>query len=305
MIEKKGAYFLAFILVIISVSLVSASISDFFKVTGQATSQKTNVTVSFRDKYPAVITYVSPVVNVNPVEASEASVNFSVWVYSKDKLRDINFTSVFATITNGSATYTIPCTNTNNLSSYTANFSCEVPIWYWDTAGGWNINVTASDLGNGTPAYNDTTAFTYNQLKAMLIAPNLLTWPYLEVAATNQPSNNDPTIINNTGNYNGTVEVTAYELLGEADATEMLTAENFTAGITTGGAECVAPATADALVNDTAVTITNSVPNPGNLSKSDGSGQENVYYCIPIVPNVSAQTYSTYNSTDWVVAYGI
>ncbi|MEM4259394.1 MAG: hypothetical protein QXS38_01355 [Candidatus Pacearchaeota archaeon] len=301
MFEKKGAYFLFFVLAIISISLVSAGISDFFRVTGQATSQKTNVTVSFRDKYPAVIQSVTPPVSVNPTELGVSYVNISVVVYNFDKLRDLNFSSVFVNITNGSTSYSVQCDNVNNISNREANFSCSVPIWYWDTAGSWNVGATASDIGNKTPAHNVSTYFTYNLLKAMVISPDLLTWPVLETYATNQESDNDPTIINNTGNYNGTIEITGYDLLGEEDISEMISAENFTAGLAAGSV-CTS---GDGLINATAVTITNAVPNPGNLSKSDGSGQEQIYYCIPNVPNVTSQIYSTLNSSSWVVAYGL
>lgn len=307
MVEKR-VYFFAFIFVLISLSFVSAALSDFFKITGKVSSQPTNVSVSFKDKYPCEIVYVSPIANVNPLEGTLTTVNFSLMVYNFDKEYDMNFSSVFANFSFGGETRgQVQCVNTQNITKRDYNFSCSVDMWYWDSPGAWSVNTVCSDIGNGTLAYNTSTTFTYNQLKAMLTAPEALTWPVLEIGAENQTSNNDPSTINNTGNYNGTIEVTAYDLLGQDDPTEIIAASNFTSGLLTGALEeCIEPTSADRLLNNSAVTITNSIPNPGNLSINDGSGQEELYYCIPVVPNVTSQTYSTNASNlAWLIAYGV
>ena len=129
---------------------------------------------------------------------------------------------------------------------------------YWDGNGAWTINTQGRDLGNTTLVYNTTASFTYNLLKALVISPISLTWPSVSLGATNQTSNNDPTIINNTGNYNATgkIAVNALNLHGETNALEFISAANFTIDIDTGGsppAEC----------NGTAMVITKNVIRPG------------------------------------------
>ena len=101
---------------------------------------------------------------------------------------------------------------------------------------------------------------------------------------------------------NSTINITGLNLIGETTPSEKIYAENFTAGIsspcdTTG-------INMTYLINNTAVTINNSVANRGNLSAGGGAGQENIYYCIPEVPSpLTSQTYSTNALGGWSIAY--
>jgi len=292
--------------VILIISLVSAGFSDW--ITGKATSQPTNVTVSVAGRDQCQVTYVSPISPVNPVELSSTTVTFNVHVYDKNGMNDINKSAVFANFTyslNGNkyrATVS-NCSWINNIPPRTANFSCSIDMWYWDSNGQWDINVRGNDIGNKTPCYNTTTNFQYNQLKALVIYPTTLTWDTLVPEATNQTSNNDPTLVNNTGNYNGSVSITGINLLGETDTSEAIFAENFTVGLTTGAGYPECGASATQLINGTLVSIANSNSNPGNLSEGSGAGQSNYYYCIPEVPLVSSQVYSTLNGGSWIISF--
>lgn len=301
---KRALYFgVSVFFIVILISMVSAGF--FSSLTGKATSQPTNVSVSFKDISPAQVTYVSPITGVNPLELNQVAVSFAVQVYNFDKLGDINFSSVFANFSNNGVTRgPVQCINVNNITNRIANFSCTINMWYWDAAGGWNISVVASDIGNGTKAYNATTYFTYNQLKAMVLSPPALTWPVLTTGEINSTSNNDPSIINNTGNYNGTVQVTGFDLAGETDSNDTFAVGNFSSSILTSSNEC-GITTSNLLANNSAITITNAVPNPGNLSAGGGVGQEEIYYCIRQVPVIPTQTYSTAaGGLSWIVAYG-
>ncbi len=167
--------------------------------------------------------------------------------------------------------------------------------WEW----AWNVSVWGKDIGNGTTVYNSSTYFTYNLLKAMIVAPTSLTWAALNTATTNQKSNNDPTIINNTGNYNSTLQLTAINLLGQTSPSNMIPANNFTTSNNDGTGALLEQSGK----NGTATTITGTVANRGNLSVGSGAGQENLYYCIPLVPNVPSQTYSTQLGGSWTILY--
>ena len=106
-------------------------------------------------------------------------------------------------------------------------------MWYFDVNGQWIINVTANDLGNMTYVSNYSTDFIYNQLQAIVISPQSITWPSVSPGAKNQTSNNDPTEINNTGNYNATanLQVEAINLYGATG--EFINVANLTVDIET------------------------------------------------------------------------
>ncbi|MEM4230255.1 MAG: hypothetical protein QXF25_00010 [Candidatus Pacearchaeota archaeon] len=293
--------------IILAGCIVSAGFFDFLGgITGRATSQPTNVSVAVAGTTQCQVVYVSQISATNPIEASSTTITFNVHIYDQDGMNDINKSSVFANFTydpnpNEYRTTVSNCTWVNNIPPRTANFSCSIDMWYWDGAGQWNINVRGNDYGNKTPCYNTTTNFQYNQLKAMVISPDALTWPTVSSNADNQTSNNDPTIINNTGNYDGTIDLTAIDLYGETNPSEYIPANNFTVGLTTGAEnpECLGTI----LSNGTAATITGSNANRGNLSAGGGAGQEEFYYCIPKVPLVSSQVYSTLQGGSWIVSY--
>jgi len=130
-----------------------------------------------------------------------------------------------------------------------------------------------------------------------VISPLTLTWPSLMTGAINQNSSNHPTIINNTGNFNGFVAITAYDLKGETSSNEAIPASSFSVGAN--GLQCTSGIT----LTNSSVRSTGISSNPGNLSLGGGAGQANIYYCIPLVPSVSSQIYSTKTFGSWTVTY--
>ena len=165
-----------------------------------------------------------------------------------------------------------------------------------------NITAYGKDL-SGASAINDSTNFQYNELKAMVISPNQINFN-TSIGSVNQTSNNDPTLINNTGNYNvlsGNIQINATNLLGERNSNEMIPVANFSVNTVTGSnAECIGGTTP---VNATATSITGALLTRGNHSLNDGTtGQEQIYYCIKQVPpTISSQTYSTKGYGSWII----
>lgn len=298
---KRGYTVALTLILVLSISFISAGFWDNFKLTGKATSQATDVSITVSGSNPAVVTIPS-ISNQNPTEATTTTLNFNVYMSDSDGVADLDDSSVAANVTDGTTTHSdASCSWVNDIDSTTANYTCSVTMDYWDTAGTWNIGASGADLGSGSTTHNTTATFTYNQLKAMVISPASLTWPSVTPGATNQTSNNDATVINNTGNYDGTITVTAIDLLGDTTPSESITADSFTVGISTGAGnpECAGTA----LQNSTAVEITSSDSNPGNLSLGSGSGQEQLYYCIPELGAVSSQAYSTSQGGSWTIAF--
>jgi hypothetical protein len=262
------------------------------------TQSSNNLTIS-ANQAPQ-ITFVSGIPNINPAEANYTTVNFNLTIYDANGFSDINASGINANFTkSGIVRQSSSCLNLANYSSNYANYSCSVNMWYFDSAGNWNISVSGKD-NSGLPAVNDSTYFQYNQLIAMVISPNALTWLSLSPNAFNQTSNNDPTTINNTGNANLTIQINSTNLYGETDNSKAIYAGNISAHISSGGsppAEC----SGTTLSAGEFVNITSSVLSPGNLSQGSGAGQEEIYYCIKQIGSVTAQTYSTQQAGSWTI----
>ena len=302
--RKKGVQRIdIFILMLLLIVVLYFGRGDIFRLTGMAQSSlPTNLSITVSGPNVATITFVSSIPNTDPTEINYKTITFYMTMKDEDGAADLNDTSIAGNFTGGSTTRdNSTCKLVEDSNTTAANYSCAVDMWYWDASGSWSVGVRGNDLGNGTFANNKTRTFTYNQLKAMAINITSLTWPSVNLGGTNQASNNDPTGINNTGNYNGQVSVTAVGLLGVSTPSEVITASNFTIS-SSSGSEC----TGTAMVNGTATAVSGSASNPGNLSAGGGVGQEELYYCIANVPGagkISSQTYSTSQGGSWTIAY--
>jgi len=155
------------------------------------------------------------------------------------------------------------------------------------------------------------------------MGPGSLTWPTVTNAQTNQTSNNDPLLMNNTGNVNisiGNVNITAFNLIGETNQTQFMNASNFTINTLNGGdppVECQLTTATEVytMANNTGVNITGAGLAKGNYTQNFGnitSGQQKLYFCLVQVMAgnsgtgglLSPQTYSTAFSSPWSVVIG-
>jgi len=285
-------------------SIASAGFFDNFKktITGKATSQATNLTVGVVGANKAQVTVVSAISSTNPTEADVTTITFDVQMYDSDGVADLNDTSVSANFTRAgeSTRANSSCAFKNDIDANTANYSCSIEMWYYDENGDWNISVTGTDYGNLSFALNLSTVFQLNLLKALVISPNTVSWATLQPNTFNQTSDNDPVTINNTGNYNSTIQVNAIGLMGEDDGAYQIFAGNFSLGLATGSStEC----DETFMVNATNTVVTGSVSNRGNISEGSGLAQEDFYYCITEIGAIASQTYSTLNGGSWTVLY--
>jgi hypothetical protein len=172
-------------------------------------------------------------------------------------------------------------------------------MWYFDENGNWNINVSAEDI-NGARANNDSITFTYNLLTAMVMSPTALGWPALGVANTNIGSNNDPIVVNNTGNDEDlSINVTGRDLQGETVSSEYIYAGNFSVGAVSEGC---GGSTMDDLVS---INITSAILGKGNNTLNNNnatSGQEELFFCLRELPQaISAQSYSSSGTGPWTI----
>ena len=237
-----------------------------------------------------VIESVSITSPVSPLEGSARMVNFSFVAFDSDGFGDLSLDSGIANFTkSGEAVRAGTCSNLTNIDANRMNFSCSVDIWYFDAPGIWNVTVQVSD-SLGFTAGNSSAYFSYDSLTAMVLYPSAISFGSLNSSSNNVTASNF-SLINNTGNVNlTTVKVKAFDVLGDLDSSSLLHAENFTASVLTGGsppAEC----SGNSLLNNTGVNITNATVPRGNFSA--GLANEQIYYCIPRVPLLKRQTYST------------
>ncbi|MBI3623581.1 hypothetical protein HY212_05905 [Candidatus Pacearchaeota archaeon] len=293
---KRGlSMILGFVIVVSMISFVSASFfSNLFKPSGQASfgSQDVSVTVAGTNA-PTIDQPSAAIANQNPTEGTTTAVAFQVVVTDLDGVANINDASLIARVSRGATTRTATCINPTNVDSDTRSYDCTVNMQYYDDNGAWDFYGEIKDQETNTGTRTVVPYLTYNLLTSMQVplSPATLGWPSLSPGASNVLSNNDPTNVVNTGNYNGNVFLQAYYLQGQTTSSEIIPVNVFSVDSATGGAppsEC-----------DVGVTAVQLGPADGNTvdtgissNKGNPSGA-NVYYCITSVPLVSSQIYST------------
>jgi len=167
-------------------------------------------------------------------------------------------------------------------TTYSQNYSCTIGLYYFDSQGDWNVTVYGEDV-SAASAINNSEYFQYNQLQAIKISPTSITFASISPGATNESSNNHPTLINNTGNYNVTennIQINATNLIGVDDASFLINVSNFSIHTVTGSGNesCIGGINP---TNATSVSITGAFLAKGNNSLSYGnstSGQEQILY---------------------------
>ena len=151
------------------------------------------------------------------------------------------------------------------------------------------------------------------------MSPNALTWPTLELGSTNQTSNNDPFLINNTGNKDisiGGFSITGYDLYGLTNIDEYIRAQNFSVHAINGTIGCSGIGCLECngtqLLNSTSGTANPQTLSLANMTAGNNSfnyyngtsGQEELFFCLRIVPpEISRQSYDTSGSrsASWII----
>ncbi len=303
--KRRGLFIISTILTLLFISLISANLfSDFWgKITGEATSGTASLNITISNTAPT-IPFVLAVSAQNPLESGYRSVLLNFSVNDTDGSGNVNLSSARARFNRTGETNRDNFTCANIGSGGNGQmFTCNVSMYYFDENAVWSINVSARD-NEEAGASNTTTNFTYNLLTAMVLSPTALTWATLARTDTNVSSNNDPVLINNTGNSaNGTINQTAYNLRGETTTTQFIFAANFTVGNVTDG--CGAGINASIMANATSKQLNGTNFSKGNNSLNyvnQTSGQEQIFYCLRGIPgDATGQSYSSSFYGSWVV----
>jgi len=306
--KKRGMKVLIFLglLILLIVPLISAGFfSDFWgRITGYAEQGTTTLNITIGNTAPTV-SFVAAIAAVTP---NENGVNYTAFIVNAtdaDGVSNLNDTTVEARfqLTGETTRLNTSCILLADIDANSANYSCTVGLYYFDNSStSWTVNVTVDDI-NGARGENTSTSVQFNQLQAMVISPTALTWAEFGVTATNQGSNNDPILLNNTGNdIDLNITVNATNLQGETTATQFIFAANLTVGANSEGCG----GTNTTMSNATAIDVNSAELQKGNNSLNDQnatSGQEQTFFCVTAVnSDLSAQSYSSAAYGAWTIA---
>ena len=246
---------------------------------------------------PPTIPWVQSLNPQNPTEDSITSVTFNFTITDENGFEDINISSVNASFIRAGEPTRIneSCINYSQFGN-DMNFTCTIDMSYFDENGDWTINVSIQD-NEGEYAENSSTIFTYNILSAMKMSPTSLGWPEISLTSTDIGSTDNPIVINNTGNNpNLNINVTAYDLRGEDKTEYFIYANNFSVGVESEGCSGIT------MSNATSLNITTALLTRGNHSINDGTGQEQLYFCLKGVPSgITSQSYSSSAYGAWEI----
>ncbi len=305
--ERKVMYLVCSTLtILLLVSTVSAGLFDWVKetITGKATDQSfdLNITVGAPSIYE--VHNESDYITLNENGITDVTINFSV--YAPTGADNLNHSTALVNLSysgedlrqNGSC-------YPYELSGDYANYTCNITMWWWDLGENWAVNAYIED-NDTSSAVNTTVVQEVGNTTSFIGGPGLITWGGISPGATNRTSNNDPYLINNTGNVlinYSTLKINATHLRGEKDDTEALWAGNFSVSWQTNGGDPPAECGGASMEYTTFTALLTANLSRGNYTLNDGStGQEQLYFCIKETGvSLSTQPYSTSNESAWTI----
>lgn len=302
--------FVSVFVVIMVTSMVSAGFFENIrgKITGKATNpQILNATVGvpeIRWVDNDTITDLTSGPNQGPLHTS-VIINFSVFLASGANNLDNSTASINFSLTGSDLRQNTSCFNILTDGGNNANYSCNVTMWWWDANGTWTINAFIADT-NGNNDTNETTTFTMGSTTGFDMGPTTLTWPGLSPGSKNQTSNNDPLVLNNTGNRHipvGNISINSTDLRGESNGDFAIWAGNITINVSTGGSPPADCALENVRSHGAFTNITLANLSAENYTLNNGvQAQEELYFCFIVVGSeLTAQSYSTANQSTWTV----
>jgi len=310
---KKEIYLFMFIMILVLlVGFVSAGfLGDLYnQITGKATSGTASLNVTIGNTVPSII-FVEPIAAITP---NESGVNYTVFNFTAldpDGVANLDDLSAEVRVQLSGATTRIntSCILGEDINGTAANYTCTFGMYYFDnSSSSWIVNVTVNDTNNAV-AIDDSSTVQFSLLTSM-VTGGALAWASLQLAATDTGADNNPIIVNNTGNdIDLSINITAFDLEGISTPGEFIFAgnisvENITAGCT--GAFTIPMINAsDSGQTNNRTNITSAILQSGNNSLSDSnatSGQEELFFCITAVnPDLSSQDYSSDAYGSWTV----
>jgi len=255
----------------------------------------------------------APTINVSSIAAitpNESGVNYTVFnftVTDTDGGGTINFSTAEARFQLSGETTRLntTCINTTGHAGNNLNFTCTIGMYYFDkNDANWIVNVTVKDNSN-VSAINDSTNVQFSLLTSM-VTGGALAWATLGLTDINTSADNNPVIVNNTGNANDLfINITAFNLEGLTTGGQFIFAGNISVENITAGCGFFSVPMINGTTADDQTNITSARLQSGNNSLSNSnatSGQEELFFCITGVnPDLSAQDYSSDSYGAWTI----
>jgi|SRR3989344_2497297 len=318
-VETIVSIYLISIVLAILIIPAAGSASLWDSITGWATSSTTSLAININNAPQVVyVRATTPIVTIT--EDATTIANFTFLVQDLDGVGEIDNATVFlrVNLTGETDRMNYTCVGNGTVDANTLSYNCQAYLWFFDGYGNWTINVSARDIYSAS-GQNLSVQFEVYSTTAIQMGPINLTWPSLELGSSNRTSNNDPIIINNTGNKDiatGGVTTRAHNLQGIQVGTEFIDVRNFTVSARNGTSGCTDDqcfeCNGTVMVNQSAQPIFNANISAGNRTLNDlfnvtNGPQETLFFCISTVPEagtISRQTYATNgtHTAPWIIS---
>ncbi len=269
--NKKIATTSGLITILLFTIILSFSIMS---TVGQPTNVTFQVNLTLSGNSNPTITWVQSGISANPVESGTRTVYVAFNASDNNGHADIDYSTaqiILSKVGELERASSI-CDNFNN-DSLVKQFNCTITLQYYDSDGNWQINASVLDTAS---AYDDDTAqtFSYGVLYAARGNNDGITFGSVTLGAT-EAADNDPLLLDNTGNQNFTeINLTAYNLEGQgAQPDQYIDASNLFVNAT-------ADAKGQALSNNTPITIP-AATLPRDIGGSDNNVSLYIYVDIP------------------------
>jgi len=291
------------------------------EITGMAPTQTASISITVGNNAPVIGNVTLDMADsVSIVESGNRTLLFSFLVTDIEGAGNIDNTSGVANISRGGETtrhndtriYATDggCKAINSYGTLSINFSCSIPIVFYDGAGVWNISVSAKD-NNNNYAFNTTATFTLQESTNIAIDVNTFAFSAVTPDQRNVTSTT-LILVNNTGNDDltgtgETLNITAVTLV-PASGTTFIPASNFSMGtVYSNSDEC------DTSLVTTTTRFTNTTDAAGysnftgalvgtTLPAQATGNTESLELCLIHAPsNLVSTTYSTANSGAWTI----
>ncbi|MBI2628906.1 hypothetical protein HYW74_02395 [Candidatus Pacearchaeota archaeon] len=293
--KKKLNKFLILAIIILAVILIYAfSYAINNQNIGLSPSQPTQVKINVGNAQPTITNLQAiPNVNLNP-SPSTTSVLVTFTARDANGANDLVDATASAQFTNtGEPTRTGTCSMQSSAGKE-KTYQCSVSMNYYDKSGAWTATVSVADTKAATAQSSST--LTVNLLRDISISPAIINFPSVAPEDINILST-DNTLITNNGNFEappGAILATAYNLIGETDASQNIPAANFKVAGLSQPDVC---GLGNSLVHASSTAITTST-----LPRGAAANTETLSYCLTSVPEISSQAYSATGGSSWVIA---
>lgn len=276
----------------------SAGISDWFgKLTGKATSQPVDLEILVGGGTAPIIYVLNDTMTDLSFGPNEAPIPTATTIeflaYDAEGLGNINDSTAKIEFSKAGETTRQNSCNLISSNATTKTYQCVVEMYWWDAPGEWNIKAEVIDL-NDNIGTDENKTFQVGGTTGFVAAPLTISWDELNPGATENLANNS-IILNNTGNLARNLEINSTNLIGLSDATKAIYSGNFSINTinSCGGTQ---------MQHLNYIQISGANIPRGNYSLNDGTGQEEIFFCIEeIGSELTQQIYSTSQEGAWVM----